>query len=423
MSPQPWVAVAVQSWSEIRVDLTDNWWLYLSMPFVAALIGYVTKIVALEMLYRPLEFCGIGFIGWQGLVPRRAGKVASITMAMLTENLLKPEEILDRIDVREAVEALGEPLGRLVEDVSREVIDDLHPGLWESLPPPARLAVTSAIQARAPALLDEVLAHVRSDVPRYLDLEFLTISMLVQNKRSLNALMRQTAGATLGFIRRSGIYFGLAIGLVQLVAWALFHNVWIMPVFGFLTGFLSDWLALTLLFVPRHPRRFLGRRVQGVLHTKREEITRDYARLMATDLLSPERLMLAVLSGPGAPLFSRLIEQEVHRAVDEQLGVTRPVVRVLLGTRRYDHLKSVAATGVLSRLSQTMQELTPYAESALDLEHVIADKMSRLSNEQFEAIMRPIFKDDEWLMISVGAVLGALVGELQVHLITHFGAV
>jgi hypothetical protein len=41
--------------------------------------------------------------------------------------------------------------------------------------------------------------------------------------------------------------------------------------------------------------------------------------------------------------------------------------------------------------------------------------MRQLDSEQFEAIMRPIFKDDEWLIILVGAVLGAVVGELQVH--------
>jgi hypothetical protein len=35
--------------------------------------------------------------------------------------------------------------------------------------------------------------------------------------------------------------------------------------------------------------------------------------------------------------------------------------------------------------------------------------------------MRPIFKDDEWLMVTVGAVLGFLVGELQVALVTHLG--
>ena len=76
------------------------------MPFVAAFVGWSTKIVALEMLYRPVEFKGIGPIGWQGIVPRRAGKVGSKTIELLTANLLKPEELLDRIDAGEAVEAL-----------------------------------------------------------------------------------------------------------------------------------------------------------------------------------------------------------------------------------------------------------------------------------------------------------------------------
>jgi uncharacterized membrane protein YheB (UPF0754 family) len=51
----------------------------------------------------------------------------------------------------------------------------------------------------------------------------------------------------------------------------------------------------------------------------------------------------------------------------------------------------------------------------MDIENTVADKMSRLDSEQFEAMMRLIFKDDECLIILVGADLGAAVGELQVH--------
>jgi uncharacterized membrane protein YheB (UPF0754 family) len=46
--------------------------------------------------------------------------------------------------------------------------------------------------------------------------------------------------------------------------------------------------------------------------------------------------------------------------------------------------------------------------------------MSQLTDEQYESIMRPVFKDDEWLMISVGAILGGFVGEIQVLAIEHF---
>ncbi len=42
----------------ILADLQANWLLYLSMPFVAAAIGYGTKVVAIKMMFKPLTFVG-----------------------------------------------------------------------------------------------------------------------------------------------------------------------------------------------------------------------------------------------------------------------------------------------------------------------------------------------------------------------------
>ena len=56
----------------------------------------------------------------------------------------------------------------------------------------------------------------------------------------------------------------------------------------------------------------------------------------------------------------------------------------------------------------------------LAIENLIVEKMNKLSPAQYEAILRPVFKDDEMLMITVGAVLGFLVGELQVVLVEQF---
>ena len=39
--------------------------------------------------------------------------------------------------------------------------------------------------------------------------------------------------------------------------------------------------------------------------------------------------------------------------------------------------------------------------------------MQELTPEEFEGVLRPAFKQDEWILITVGAVLGFLVGELQ----------
>jgi len=81
----------MQSWAQIVADVQLNWLLYLSMPFVAALIGYVTKIVAIKMMFQPIEFVGIKpFLGWQGIVPRKAATMASIACDTMTSRLIKP---------------------------------------------------------------------------------------------------------------------------------------------------------------------------------------------------------------------------------------------------------------------------------------------------------------------------------------------
>ncbi|MCV7432268.1 DUF445 family protein [Mycolicibacterium bacteremicum] len=414
--------LAIQSWREITADFEVNWFIYLSMPFVAAFVGWSTKIVAVEMLYRPMEFKGIGPFGWQGIVPRRAGKVGSKTIELLTQNLLKPEELLERVDAHEAVEALREPLTEAIDEVSREIAEQIRPGLWDALPDQARRAIQKRIQDETPRVVESLLNEMRADLPRFVDVQFLAVTTLVRNKDKLNKLMRGMGDDAMAFVRRSGIYFGLVIGVVQMIAWALFQNPWIMPAFGFGVGFISDYIALNMLFRPIEPKKYLGFiPFQGLLHAQRDKVTRDYARILADDLFSPEILFDGVLRGPGADKLFSLVGKEVSAAIDAQTGVATPLVKLAVGTQRYNALKDSLVQIVLERLPTTLVEAQDYAMKTLDLENTIIDKMSQLSNEEYESILRPVFKDDEPTMIAVGAILGGVVGELQVVLIENFG--
>ncbi len=416
------VVVALQSWSEIRHDFSDNWLIYLSMPLVAAFVGWSTKIVALEMIYRPLEFKGIGPIGWQGIVPRRAGKVGSKTIELLTANLLKPEELVDKIDAAEAVEALRAPLAQAIDDITRDLAEQIRPGLWDSLPAAGRKAVQSRIHAQVPRVTENLLNEMKSDLSRYVDVQFLAVTTLVRNKDKLVKLMRGLGDNAMAFVRRSGIYFGFGIGLVQMFAWALFKNPWIMPAFGFGVGLISDYIALNMLFRPIRPTKILGLfQFQGLLHAQRETVTADYARILAEDLFTPEILLDGLLKGPGSDKLFALVAKEVEEAVDAQTGIARPLVVFTVGTQRYRELKDTVVNLILERLPETLHEAGDYAASAIDLENTIIEKMNQLTPEEYESILRPVFKDDEPLMITVGAVLGGFVGELQVQMIELFG--
>jgi uncharacterized membrane protein YheB (UPF0754 family) len=390
------------------------------MPLVAAFIGYVTKLVAIEMMFRPIEFRGRRPLGWQGMVPRRAAKMAGIAIDTLLSRLLDPEELLARIDAEEVVAALEEPLRETVEEIAYEIAAAVHPALWRRMPESARRAVVARVRQRAPEIVDRVLEDLRADLGAVFDLKYVVVGSLVRDKLLLNRLFRQMAQPELRFIARSGLYFGFGIGLVQAAIWAATHEPLVMPLFGLFVGWTTDWLALRMIFRPTVERRLFGPlRWQGRFHRRRFEVSEQYGEMLAREILTPRVLLDAMLTGPTADRLFAMVERAVDGAIDAETGAARGVVTLAVGSARYERLKRSVASRAIERIPETTAHLEAYAEGALDIRNTVVGKMHELTISEYEGILRPIFKEDEKVLIAVGALLGFLVGELQVVLVTH----
>lgn len=406
--------------SVIIDDLIEFWWVYAAMPVMAALIGYVTKLLAVRMLFEPLEFRGIRPVfGWQGMVPARAGKMAAIAYDTMTSGLIDLQELIRRIDPDELVAELEDPMNEAVEDLARTLLAEHQPGLWEALPEQARKLLIRRLQAEAPRVVRQLVTEVTSDVHAVVDVRHMVVSNLVRDKELLNRLIRDVAQPELKFIVHSGIYFGAAIGIIQAVAWGLTKSPLVMPIFGFITGWITDYLALTMLFLPRYEKRILGFRLRGKFQTRREEVGARYGDLIAKEILTPRNLLEGMLTGPKSDKLFAVVEREVQRTIDDQAGIAKPFVVLAVGGRRYRELKQDTVRHVMRAVPQTAESMFAYTENALDIRNTIGHRMTRLSAEQFEQIIRPAFKEDEKTAVMVGAVLGGAIGEIQALLLIY----
>jgi len=409
----------------ILTDVQANWFLYASMPLVAAAIGYGTKIAAIHMMFQPLKFVGIRppYLGWQGIIPRNAARMATIACDTLTSRLLKPEELFDRLDPLRVAMAVDQPLRAAVEEIVHEVFEHYSPGLWTAAPASMKRTMIRRVQDKSPQLIEDIMSKIRGDLNSVFDLKDMVVSNLVKDKELLNQMFREVGRGEFRFIRNSGIYFGFVIGCVQALAWALTHSMWIMPLFGGLTGWLSDWLALKMVFRPKEPTRYLGLFTwQGLFIKRRQEVASEYGRLMAQRVLTPSAIMASVLSGPLSDRLYTMIQNEVRAAIDEQAGFARPLVVLSVGGEKYLEMKRLVAGKIVERLPEAMRHVEAYAFEALDIENTLKSKMAQLTVDEYEGLLRPAFQQDEWILIAVGAALGFLVGEMQVHVMLAFAA-
>ncbi|GAB3580179.1 DUF445 family protein [Amycolatopsis endophytica] len=406
---------------EIVADLAEHWPLYVTMPFIAALIGYVTKRVAIEMMFRPIEFVGIRPVfGWQGVLPANAERMAATATDMLTNNLVDPKEIFARLDPDQLAKEIEQPLLQVVEEITEEVMEQYQPRLWEALPAGAKELLMRRIRAESPRMIAKIMRELSENIEDVLDLKTMVVTNLVRDKSLLNRLIRDISRPEMRFIANSGLVFGFALGCVQLGVWALTKSPIVMPLFGLGIGWFTDWLALKMIFLPREPREFFGLYTwQGVFQKRRDQVAADYGDMIAREIITIPNLLEAILNGPKSDRLFHLISREVQRTIDTQAGVVKPLVAAAVGTRKWQEMKQVAAAKAAERVPDTIRHAEDYAVNALDVRNTIVERMRQLSPIEFEELLRPAFRQDEWKLIAVGAIIGGLVGELQAIVLLH----
>lgn len=277
--------------------------------------------------------------------------------------------------------------------------------------------IVANVEGRIPTAARGMFEEFRGQVDQIFDIKHMVVTNLVRDKATLNAVFQDIGRPAFKFLIKSGLCFGFIIGLVQMLVFGVTGWHLALPLFGLITGGLTDWIALQMIFRPLQRKNvFLGITWQGVFQAHREEVIRGYAALMAREIFTPKAIMESLLTGPMSDKFFDIIQTEIGRTIDSQMGFAGRVINVL-GGRQYQEMKVQIANSIIEKLPETSSYIEEYAASRLDLENVMIEKMNGLDSQSYENLLRPAFKDDEWIIVVLGSALGFLCGELQLQLI------
>lgn len=411
-------------WSAIYADVQQNYLIYGSIPIVAAILGYVTKIAAVKMMFYPMKFVGIRpFFGWQGIVPRNALRMASVAVDTITTKLVSVDEVVANLDSERLGKELEGPAMEVIESIIREVMSKHQPRLWESLPNFAQKKLIDRVKKDVPGVIASVMDDIKNNIDEIVDLKALVIRILMKDKHLLNRIFQEVGREEFKFFGVSGLYFGFMIGLVQMVLWILLKEPWILPVFGFLVGFISDWIALNILFEPKKPIPFGSYTIQGLFLKRQKKVAADYARIIASEILTPRAIIGEMVAGPLSERVQKMVDQRVREMVDTKASIVKPFVVMAVGAETFQQMKQDTSEMLMGRLEAVILHAENYVQTSLDIENVVGSKMQAMTPLEFEGLLRPVFKQEEWILIMTGAILGGLVGEGQLLTMIHLGVI
>ncbi|MDP7592576.1 MAG: DUF445 family protein [Litorilituus sp.] len=393
--------------------------LLLLIPLVSAVVGWLTNYLAVKMMFYPIKFIGIKalYLGWQGLIPQKRRKMAEISVDLVLGKLLSVQELAARLEPDKVSQAIERRLKQVLRRIINDVMQESAPTVWATLPAQIKKLIYSRVEADIPNVVDKMVTDFQHNIIEILDIKELVVEYLSEHPLLINEIFLTAGNKEFPFIIRSGFYFGFLLGLPTMVCWYFFQAWWILPLGGLLVGYLTNWIALKIIFEPKDPIKVGPFVIQGMFLKRQNEVADVYSRLIEQKLMNSENIIKAVLHGSGSDQLLELVELHVNDAIDRHVSIAQPYFGLGIGAKNYFKMRELATQRLFDSSEQYLLYMHEYANGALNIGNDLRDKMQALSATEFEGVLRPAYQQDEWKLILTGAILGGIAGVLQLFYI------
>ena len=182
-------------------------------------------------------------------------------------------------------------------------------------------------------------------------------------------------------------------------------------------GWITNWVAIKMLFRPHKEINFGLFKIQGLIPKRKAEIGSGIANIIQNELISVKD----VISNIDREEFSKRLNSSIDRVLEKNLkGKVKekfPVLQMFFSDRMAKDVSNTIKDIIMENQEKIFEIFSNYAEENIDFEIIISDKISNFSLDKLEEIVTLLAKKELKHIEVIGDILGGLIGVAQ-YLIT-----
>ncbi|MFZ5633302.1 MAG: DUF445 domain-containing protein [Bacillota bacterium] len=183
-----------------------------------------------------------------------------------------------------------------------------------------------------------------------------------------------------------------------------------MPLIGAAIGWLTNWLAVRLLFRPYRPVNLLGYKIQGVIPKRRAELARSIGQVVEKELISVDDLIEAVRSRETMERISAAAAVSIRARIMDRLPAFIPLsIRRAISEVITDQVQSeipTVITGMFERFSAMVKDTVSF-------QSIVEERINEFSMDRIEQMVLTVSARELRHIEILGGVLGFLIGLVQ----------
>lgn len=185
-----------------------------------------------------------------------------------------------------------------------------------------------------------------------------------------------------------------------------------IPAIGGLIGWLTNWLAVKMIFRPIRPRRFLGIRVQGLVGRRQPELAKAIGRVVGNHLVEHKDVLKALNRLDFGGILGNVLDRGLAPKIQELRGL--PLIGGFLTEERVRDIRESIVKGIMAHREAVLDEVEKGLAKGLDVPNLVEKKVAAFAVEKLESLILEVASRELRAIEVLGGVLGVLIGLLQV---------
>lgn len=198
----------------------------------------------------------------------------------------------------------------------------------------------------------------------------------------------------------------------------MYLQFFLIPVTSIFIGYITNVIAIKLLFWPQKPVRFFGFKFQGLLPKRHEEIAEKIGELVESELFSLEDITKRI----NTPDFHTQIIKSISDLIQIRL---KHILPGFLPGRIYEIITEVVEKILYQEAPAIIEQVfnagQAYLNEEVKIRKIVAEKIKALDLDQLENLVRGISSSELRFIEILGGVLGFFIGIIQILVLKLLG--
>ena len=194
-------------------------------------------------------------------------------------------------------------------------------------------------------------------------------------------------------------------------------NYWlllIIPLISAFIGWVTNWVAIKMLFHPREPKKIIGITFHGIFPKRQQQFAEKLGKLVSAEFLSFDDIEEKISNPENLKKIMPMIENHIDDFLRNRLTTEMPVISMFIGDKTITKLKESFMKEIELLFPQVMKQYAANLKHELDLEQIVIKKVAGFSSDKLEEVLYQIMSKEFRFVEIIGAVIGFIIGLVQV---------